>query len=78
VVWLFELMMLSREKRFDVSCASNPLGYSSDLIDFGMACHLIQALQRFDHEAIDLSNATLTQTFIFQSVSNDLYDVPFM
>jgi hypothetical protein len=55
VVWLFELMMLSREKRFDVSCASNPLGYSSDLIDFGMACHLIQALQRFDHEAIYLS-----------------------
>jgi hypothetical protein len=60
VVWLFELMMLSREKRFDVSCALNPFGYSSDLIDFGMACHLIQVLQRFDHQIDDLSNATLT------------------
>jgi hypothetical protein len=57
VVRLFELMMLSSEKRFDVSCASNPFGYFSDLIDFGMAWHLNQGLQRFDHEIDDFSNA---------------------
>ena len=73
MVWLFELMMLSSEKIFDLSRASNPFDYSSDLIDFGMAWHLIQVLQRFDNQIDDLSNATLTSSFIFHLVPNDLH-----
>ena len=67
-------MMLYSEKRFDVSRALNPLCYSSDPIDFCTAWHLNHVLQRFDLQIDDLSNATLMQSFIFQLVSNDLYE----
>jgi Nuclear protein 96 len=39
-----------------------------------MTWHLNQVLQTFDHQIDDLSNTTLTQSFIFQLVSNDLYE----